>query len=113
MLYGHVFDKISTAFRGILRVFVNFADLPEFRGSATTRNIRSSAKKERIDIIAEKLNAVCFPFFDKQSENFSCRSFLAFQDQHADSLLISFDQFNLVTGLEGGLCRLSVKMCSA
>ena len=24
MLYRHVFDKISTEFRGILRVFVNF-----------------------------------------------------------------------------------------
>ena len=46
---------------------------------------------------------MCFPFFDKQFEFFCCRSFLAFQDQHADSLFISFDQFNLVTGLEGGL----------
>ena len=27
---------------------------------------------------------MCFPFFDKQFEFFSCRSFLAFQDQHAD-----------------------------
>ena len=27
MLYRHVFDKISTEFRGILRVFVNFAAL--------------------------------------------------------------------------------------
>ena len=44
---------------------------------------------------------MCFPFFAKQFEFFSCRSFLAFQDQHADSLFISFDQFNLVTGLEG------------
>ena len=25
MLYRHVFDKISTKFRGIFRVFVNFA----------------------------------------------------------------------------------------
>ena len=32
-LYRHVFDKISTEFRGILRVFC------EFRGSATARNI--------------------------------------------------------------------------
>ena len=43
MLYRHVFDKIFTEFRGILGVVVNFAgfsDLPEFRGSATTRNIR-------------------------------------------------------------------------
>ena len=76
--------------------------------------VKSEERDERIDIIAEKLNALCFPFFDKQSENFFCRSFLAFQDQHADSFLfVSFDQFNLVTGLEGGLCRLSVKMCSA
>ena len=63
--------------------------------------VKSEEREERIDIIAEKLNAVCFPFFNKQSENFSCRSFLAFQDQHADTLFISFDQFNLVTGLEG------------
>ena len=42
MLYRHVFDKISTEFRSILRVFVNFADLPEFHGSATVQNIRSS-----------------------------------------------------------------------
>ena len=27
MLYRHVFDKISTEFRGILRIFVNFAAL--------------------------------------------------------------------------------------
>ena len=27
MLYRHVFDKISTEFRGILHVFVNFAAL--------------------------------------------------------------------------------------
>ena len=38
MLYRH---EISTEFRGIFRVFVNFADLPEFRGSTTARNIRS------------------------------------------------------------------------
>ena len=40
MLYRHVFDKISPEFRGILHVFVNFADLPEFRGSTTMQNIR-------------------------------------------------------------------------
>ena len=84
---------------------------------AVKRMLRSTVclclpKKSELTLSAEKLNAVCFPFFDKQSENFSC-SFLAFQDQHADSLFVSFDQFNLVTGLEGGLCRLSVKMCSA
>ena len=37
----HVFDKISTEFRGILRAFVNFADLPEFHAFATTRNTTS------------------------------------------------------------------------
>ena len=41
MLYRHVFDKISTEFHGMFRVFVNFADLPEFHGSATVWNIRS------------------------------------------------------------------------
>ena len=35
MLYRHVFDKISTKFRGTLGVFVNFAGLPKFRGSVT------------------------------------------------------------------------------
>ena len=41
MLYRHVFDKISTEFRGILRAFVNFADLhePEFHSFATAPNI--------------------------------------------------------------------------
>ena len=38
MLYRHVFDKISTEFRGFSRVFANFAG---FRSSATERNIRS------------------------------------------------------------------------
>ena len=41
MLYKHVFDKISTEFRGILHVFVNAAG---FRGSATVQNIRSPVK---------------------------------------------------------------------
>ena len=37
MLYRHVFDKISTEFRGILRVFVNFAALQrrEISGALT------------------------------------------------------------------------------
>ena len=41
MLYRQVFDKISTEFRGILRAFVNFADLPEFHAFATARNTTS------------------------------------------------------------------------
>ena len=41
MLYRHVFDKISTEFRSILRAFENFADLPEFHGTMTALNIRS------------------------------------------------------------------------
>ena len=41
MLCRHVFGKISSEFRGISRVFVNFADLLGIRGSATARNIRS------------------------------------------------------------------------
>ena len=40
MLYSHIFDMISSKFRGILCVFVNFADLREFCGSATAQNIR-------------------------------------------------------------------------
>ena len=41
MLYRHVSHKISTKFWGILRAFVNFADLPEFHGFATAQNITS------------------------------------------------------------------------
>ena len=41
MLYRHVFDKISTEFRGIFCVFVSFADLPEFHIAAIARNIKS------------------------------------------------------------------------
>ena len=41
MLNRQVFDKISTEFRGILRAFVNFADLPEFHAFATARNTTS------------------------------------------------------------------------
>ena len=44
MLYRHVFDKISSAFHGILHVFVNFVGfrrLPEFRSSTIAQNIRS------------------------------------------------------------------------
>ena len=41
MLYRHVFDKISTEFRGILPAFVNFVDLREFLSFATARNITS------------------------------------------------------------------------
>ena len=41
MLYRHVFHKISTKFRCILHVFVNFVDLPEFRAFTTAQNIRS------------------------------------------------------------------------
>ena len=39
MLYRHVHDKISTEFHSIMRAFVNFADLPEFHGFATARNV--------------------------------------------------------------------------
>ena len=52
MLYRHVFDKISTEFCGILCVFVDFADLPEFRGSA--RNIRSPGYKKEDKFGLEK-----------------------------------------------------------
>ena len=41
MLYRHVFYKIATEFRSILRAFVNLADVPEFHGFATAQNIRS------------------------------------------------------------------------
>ena len=40
MLYRQVFDKISTEFHSICHVFVNFADLPEFRGYAMVWNIK-------------------------------------------------------------------------
>ena len=54
MFCRHVFGNISGGFRGILRFLVDFAvfrvfwgisrgfaEIPEFRGSTTTRNIRS------------------------------------------------------------------------
>ena len=50
MLCRHVFGKISSEFRGILRVFVNFADLLEIRGSATARNIRSPALRLNLEV---------------------------------------------------------------
>ena len=41
MLYRHVSHKICIKFCGILRAFVNIADLPEFHSFATKRNITS------------------------------------------------------------------------
>ena len=44
MFCRHVFGNISGGFRGILRflgISRDFAEIPEFRGSATARNIRS------------------------------------------------------------------------
>ena len=61
MLYRHVFDTISTEFSSILRVFVNFADLPEFRGSATARNIRSPVKMSPECIATQLLSFLFSP----------------------------------------------------
>ena len=47
MFYRHVFGNISGGFRGISRflgISRDFAEIPEFHGSATTRNIRSPVK---------------------------------------------------------------------
>ena len=44
MLYRHVFDKISTKFRGIFRVFVNFAG---FRGFTGISWLRDRAKYQK------------------------------------------------------------------
>ena len=44
MLYRHVFDKISTEFRGILRVFVNFMG---FRGFTWILQLRDHAKYQK------------------------------------------------------------------
>ena len=41
MFCRHVFGNISSGFRGISR---DFAEIPEFRMSATARNIRSPAE---------------------------------------------------------------------
>ena len=38
MLYRHVFDKISTEFGGIFRVFVNFAGFRRFTGISRLRD---------------------------------------------------------------------------
>ena len=61
MLYRHVFDKISTEFHGIFRVFVNFADLPEFCGFASTQNIRIPDN----GLIQEKVLTYCVSTFWK------------------------------------------------
>ena len=63
MLYRHVFDNIFTKFRSIFRVFVNFVDLPEFRGSATAQNIRSLgrrsfSRKRRENLVANATDTV-------------------------------------------------------
>ena len=39
MLYRHVRDKISIEFHSTMPAFVSFADLPEFHGFATVRNV--------------------------------------------------------------------------
>ena len=44
MFCRHVFGNISGGFRGISRFWGDLAEIPEFRGSATARNIRSPAK---------------------------------------------------------------------
>ena len=44
MLYRHLFDKIFTEFRGILRVFVNFAG---FRGFTWISRLRDRAKYQK------------------------------------------------------------------
>ena len=41
MFCRHVFGNFSGGFCGISRFLGNFAEIPEFRGSATARNIRS------------------------------------------------------------------------
>ena len=41
MFCRHVFGNISGGFHDILRFLGNFAEIPEFGGSATARNIRS------------------------------------------------------------------------
>ena len=43
MFCRQIFRNISGGFRGISRFGGNFAEKPEFRGSATARNIRSPA----------------------------------------------------------------------
>ena len=45
MFCWQVFGNISGGFRGISRFGGNFAEIPEFRGSATARNIRSPASR--------------------------------------------------------------------
>ena len=45
MLYRHVFDKISTEFRGSFRVFVNFAG---FRGFTWISWLRDRAKYQKL-----------------------------------------------------------------
>ena len=46
----NVFGNISGGFRGISRFLGNFAEIPEFCGSATARNIRSPVYIMYIDL---------------------------------------------------------------
>ena len=51
MFCRHVFGNISGGFRGISRflgISRDFAEMPEFRGSATARNIRSPAAGRKV-----------------------------------------------------------------
>ena len=54
-----MFDKISTEFRGILRVFLlisqDFADLPEFRAPRTHEISEALKNEQRMPIINEWL----------------------------------------------------------
>ena len=59
--------RFYTEVRGILRVFVNFADLPEFCGSATAWNIRSP---DEWDI--STIYTIMFRLFDRSLHPMGC-----------------------------------------
>ena len=53
MFCRHVFENVSGGFRGISRflgILRDFAEIPEFRGSATARNIRSPGYKNLLGL---------------------------------------------------------------
>ena len=63
MLYQRVFGTILSEFHGILRVFVNFADLLEIRGSETAQNTRSA------DSMMMRVQVTCLGYFGENHRN--------------------------------------------
>ena len=91
MLYRHVFDKISTEFRGILRAFVNFADLPEFHGFLTSRNTTSPELCHLHDTNWRLKICIWRLYFSSWSPKGDLRIFFNFEPCYWEKLMVSMD----------------------